>query len=126
MSRFYVVFCLRIGGLYMNFRTWYVLYLRALRCYLCAMNVYEAIDRMRKLSAAGESFSFTFMSYNSSSGTSDGVVEVRHGRIRERESTAYNKNAEMMESYIDLDTGEYRQFWQPLLMTFEGEKTILL
>lgn len=110
----------------MNFRTWYVLYLRALRCYLCAMNVYEAIDRMRKLSAAGESFSFTFMSYNSSSGTSDGVVEVRHGRIRERESTAYNKNAEMMESYIDLDTGEYRQFWQPLLMTFEGEKTILL
>lgn len=90
------------------------------------MNVYEAIEKMRELSAAGESFSFTFMSYNSSAGKSDGVVEVRHGMLSTRQSTDYNKNAEYMESYIDLDTGEYRQFWQPLLMTFEGEKTILI
>lgn len=103
-----------------------VLYWGAAKAYLCAMNVYEAIEKMRKLSAAGESFSFTFMSYNSSAGESDGVVEVRHGMLRTRQSADYNKNAEYMESYIDLDTGEYRQFWQPLLMTFEGEKTILI
>lgn len=103
-----------------------VLYWSAAKAYLCAMNVYEAIEKMRKLSAAGESFSFTFMSYNSSAGKSDGVVEVRHGMLRTRQSADYNKNAEYMESYIDLDTGEYRQFWQPLLMTFEGEKTILI
>lgn len=103
-----------------------VLYWGAAKAYLCAMNVYEAIEKMRKLSAAGESFSFTFMSYNSSAGKSDGVVEVRHGMLRGRQSADYNKNAEYMESYIDLDTGEYRQFWQPLLMTFEGEKTILI
>ena len=103
-----------------------VLYWGAAKAYLCAMNVYEAIEKMRKLSAAGESFSFTFMSYNSSAGKSDGVVEVRHGMLRARHSADYNKNAEYMESYIDLDTGEYRQFWQPLLMTFEGEKTILI
>lgn len=103
-----------------------VLYWGAAKAYLCAMNVYEAIEKMRKLSAAGESFSFTFMSYNSSAGKSDGVVEVRHGMLRARQSADYNKNAEYMESYIDLDTGEYRQFWQPLLMTFEGEKTILI
>lgn len=103
-----------------------VLYWGAAKAYLCAMNVYEAIEKMRKLSAAGESFSFTFMSYNSSAGKSDGVVEVRHGILRARQSADYNKNAEYMESYIDLDTGEYRQFWQPLLMTFEGEKTILI
>lgn len=103
-----------------------VLYWGAAKAYLCAMNVYEAIEKMRKLSAAGESFSFTFMSYNSSAGKSDGVVEVRHGMLRARQSTDYNKDAEYMEAYIDLDTGEYRQFWQPLLMTFEGEKTILI
>ena len=103
-----------------------VLYWGAAKAYLCAMNVYEAIEKMRKLSAAGESFSFTFMSYNSSTGKSDGVVEVRHGMLRVRQRADYNKNAEYMESYIDLDTGEYRQFWQPLLMTFEGEKTILI
>lgn len=103
-----------------------VLYWGVAEAYLCVMNVYEAIEKMRKLSAAGESFSFTFMSYNSSAGKSDGVVEVRHGMLRGRQSADYNKNAEYMESYIDLDTGEYRQFWQPLLMTFEGEKTILI
>ena len=103
-----------------------VLYWGVAKAYLCAMNVYEAIEKMRKLSAAGESFSFTFMSYNSSAGKSDGVVEVRHGMLRVRQNADYNKNAEYMESYIDLDTGEYRQFWQPLLMTFEGEKTILI
>lgn len=103
-----------------------VLYRGVAKAYLCAMNVYEAIEKMRKLSAAGENFSFTFMSYNSSAGKSDGVVEVRHGMLRARQSADYNKNAEYMESYIDLDTGEYRQFWQPLLMTFEGEKTILI
>ena len=103
-----------------------VLYWGVAKAYLCAMNVYEAIEKMRKLSAAGESFSFTFMSYNSSAGKSDGVVEVRHGMLRARQSADYNKIAEYMESYFYLDTGEYRQFWQPLLMTFEGEKTILI
>lgn len=123
---FYVVSDIENGGSSCSVSWCGVLYRGAAKAYLCAMNVYEAIEKMRKLSAAGESFSFTFMSYNSSAGKSDGVIEVRHGMLRTRQSTDYNKNAEYMESYIDLDTGEYRQFWQPLLMTFEGEKTILI
>lgn len=123
---FYVVSPLENGSSSCSVSWRGVLYWGAAKAYLCAMNVYEAIEKMRKLSAAGESFSFTFMSYNSSAGKSDGVVEVRHGMLRGRQSADYNKNAEYMESYIDLDTGEYRQFWQPLLMTFEGEKTILI
>lgn len=123
---FYVVSYIENGSSSCSVSWRGVLYWDAAKAYLCVMNVYEAIEKMRKLSAAGESFSFTFMSYNSSAGKSDGVVEVRHGMLRARQSTDYNKNAEYMESYIDLDTGEYRQFWQPLLMTFEGEKTILI
>lgn len=123
---FYVVFDIESGGSWRCVSWLGVLYCCAAEAYLCAMNVYEAIEKMRKLSADGKSFSFTFMSYNSSAGKSDGVVEVRHGVLRARQSTDYNKNAEYMESYIDLDAGEYRQFWQPLLMTFEGEKTILI
>lgn len=123
---FYVVSDIENGGPSCSVSWRGVLYWGVAKAYLCAMNVYEAIEKMRKLSAAGESFSFTFMSYNSSAGKSDGVVEVRHGMLRARQSADYNKNAEYMESYIDLDTGEYRQFWQPLLMTFEGEKTILI
>ena len=123
---FYVVSYIENGSSSCSVSWRGVLYWGVAEAYLCVMNVYEAIEKMRKLSAAGESFSFTFMSYNSGAGKSDGVVEVRHGMLRGRQSADYNKNAEYMESYIDLDTGEYRQFWQPLLMTFEGEKTILI
>lgn len=89
------------------------------------MNVYKAIEEMRRLSKEGKSFGFSFMSCNMDKGISEGVVEVRHARLRARESVKHNRNAEMMEGYVNLDTGEARHFYQPLLMTFNGEKTIL-
>lgn len=89
------------------------------------MNVYDAIEEMRRLSKEGVPFCFTFMSCDLHSGKSEGVVEVRRARLRARESVAYNRNAEMMEGYVDLDTGKPRHFYQPLLMTFNGIKTVL-
>lgn len=90
------------------------------------MNVFEAITEMRRLSREGGSFSFSFMSYNPTKGTSDGVVYVRRGILRKRESEDYNRNAELIEAYTDLETGEPRRFYQPLLMTFNGQKLILV
>lgn len=90
------------------------------------MNVFEAITEMRRLSREGGSFSFSFMSYNPTKGTSDGVVYVRRGVLRKRESEDYNRNAELIEAYTDLETGEPRRFYQPLLMTFNGQKLILV
>lgn len=90
------------------------------------MNVFEAITEMRRLSREGGSFSFSFMSYNPTRGTSDGVVYVRRGILRKRESEDDNRNAELIEAYTDLETGEPRRFYQPLLMTFNGQKLILV
>lgn len=90
------------------------------------MNVFEAITEMRRLSREGGSFSFSFMSYNPTEGASDGVVYVRRGVLRKRESEDYNRNAELIEAYTDLETGEPRRFYQPLLMTFNGQKLILV
>lgn len=89
------------------------------------MDLYEAIHRGRELSKAGKPFSFSFMSYNSQVGTSEGVVEVRNGRFLSREDKRHHRDAEIVERYINLDTMETRHFYQPLLMTFEGEKVIL-
>ena len=61
------------------------------------------------------------MSYNSSDGTSDGIVYVRSARLLAREDRKFNRNAEEMERYLNLDTGEARRFWHPLLMTFNNE-----
>lgn len=77
---------------------------------------------MRRLSREGRPFSFSFMSYNSSQGTSEGVVYVRRARTMSRESLEFNQNAEQQERYMDLDTMQPRRFWHPLLMTLNGEK----
>lgn len=89
------------------------------------MKLFDALHEMRRLSAEVKSFAFSFMSFDATRKKSDGIVYVRHGRLRKRESAKYNKNAEIMEAYTDLDTTEPRQFYQPLLMTFNGEKVDL-
>lgn len=89
------------------------------------MQLYDAINEMRRLSREGQPFSFSFMSYNSSAGTSDGIVYVRQARTMARERLEFNCNAEQQERYLDLDTMQPRRFWHPLLMTFNGEKVTI-
>lgn len=89
------------------------------------MQLYDAINEMRRLSREGQPFSFSFMSYNSSAGTSDGIVYVRQARTMARERLEFNRNAEQQERYLDLDTMQPRRFWHPLLMTFNGEKVTI-
>ena len=89
------------------------------------MDVYKAIDQMRVISQRGGEFSFTFMSYSETTGKSNGPVQVDRARLRVRPSVDKNKNAEIMEAYSNLSTGEARQFYQPLLMEFNGQKVEL-
>ena len=91
---------------------------------LC-MDLYKAIQEMRRLSKENIPFSFSFMSYNSTKQNSEGVVSVRRARLLKRESIEHHKNAEIVEAYIDLDTMECKRFYQPLLMLFNGEKISL-
>lgn len=86
------------------------------------MKVYEALEQMREISRQGGEFSFSFMSCNETTGKSDGVVDVGRARLRNRQSTEFNANAEIMEAYTNLDTGDARQFYQLLLMIFNGQK----
>ena len=89
------------------------------------MTVYEAIEQMRLISQMGGEFSMTFMSYSETSGKSEGPVTVGRARLRSRPNSDQNRNAEMMEAYSNLDTGEARQFYQPLLMLFNQQKVDL-
>ena len=89
------------------------------------MDLYEAIEQMREISRQGGEFSFSFMSYSEVTGKSEGIVDVARARLRARPTTKQNRNAEMMEAYTDLITGEARQFYQPLLMIFNHNKVEL-
>ncbi len=102
--------------------TFFVLSPPRTHAYFCVMDLFDAIKEMRLLSKQGQAFSFSFMSYNETAQRSEGIVEVRHARLRPRPQEAHHKNAEIVEEYINVDTGEPRRFYQPLLMSFNGQK----
>lgn len=93
--------------------------------YISNMNVYSAIDKMREISNRGGEFSFSFMSFSETTGKSEGICDVSRARLRARPNIQQNKNAEIMEAYTNMDTGDARQFYQPLLMLFNGQKVEL-
>ena len=71
------------------------------------MDVFTAIDKMRRLSEEGQSFSFSFMSYS-------------YDRKQSRKE--HNRFSDYMLNYINLDTLENGSCWQPLLLTFNNEE----
>jgi len=89
------------------------------------MTVHEAISAMREMSRNKGAFAFSFMSYSQTRGKSEGIITVGNARLRSRPNTEQNCNAEIMEAYVDLDTGEPFQFYQPLLLTFNNVKVQL-
>lgn len=84
------------------------------------MDVYKAIEQMRELSQRGKSFQVQFMSYSMERGKSHGITEVQHCILRKSSTEAQNRHADIMLNYFDLDTKEYGQMYQPLLMEFNG------
>lgn len=86
------------------------------------MKLWDAINEMRRLTALGQTFSMSFMSYNSTSGTTDGVVDVERAKLRKKANSAVYRNADVLIPYYDYSMGEARQFYLPCLMSFNGEK----
>lgn len=80
---------------------------------------------MRRLTAAGQTFCMSFMSYNATSDTSEGVVDVRRAKLRKKADARTYRNADVLIPYQDCDKGEARQFYLPCLMSFNGEKVTM-
>lgn len=89
------------------------------------MDLFYAIKQMRKLSEAREPFSLTFMSYSRSRQETHGIVEVTKARLKPRAKAASYENAELIEEYVDLLTGDPKKFYQCTLMSFNGQNVVL-
>jgi hypothetical protein len=86
------------------------------------MKLYEAINTMRELTAQGKTFSFSFMSFNDTNKTSEGVIEVEKAYLRKKAHSFSYKNADILIPYYDCMSGQATQFYLPLLMVFNGQK----
>lgn len=81
-------------------------------------NHYKAIETMRKLSADNVPFSFSFLTCNLSTGESNGVRTVKRAILRTGLSREKGIKSQSLIGYVDLDTGNNRWFYLPLLLTF--------
>lgn len=84
------------------------------------MNVFEAISKMRALSANNVPFSIEFLSCNTTNGTSKGVKTINNCVLRVGLSAEYSDKAKSLVAYTDLDTQEHRSFYIPLLLKFNN------
>ncbi len=85
------------------------------------MTVYEAIHQMRQLTAKGQPFALSFMTYSMQRHESHGEVTVEHALLVKNEKKEDDSLNNFMLTYTDQDTGEAKHFWQPLLMSFNHE-----
>lgn len=85
------------------------------------MTVYEAIHQMRQLTAKGQPFALSFMTYSMQRHESHGEVTVEHALLVKNEKKEDDSLNNFMLTYTDQDTQEARHFWQPLLMSFNHE-----
>ena len=86
------------------------------------MDVYQAIEEMRRLSGLRIPFSFSYMSYSIARRKSEGVICIRRARLCKQNRKERNRYSGYMLNYIDLDTGERASCWQPLLLTFNDNE----
>lgn len=80
---------------------------------------------MRRLTAAGQYFSFQFMSYSRERLHTDGIVEVKKAKLRKRGKTEFNQYAEIMEEYLEIDSNKPRHFYHPTLLFFNDQPLTL-
>lgn len=85
------------------------------------MTVYEAIHKMRQLTAEGKPFALSYMTYSMTRCESHGEVACEHALLVKNEKKDDDDPLNFMLTYRDQDTGEARHFWQPLLMSFNHE-----
>lgn len=76
---------------------------------------------MRQLTAKGQPFALSFMTYSMQRHESHGEVTVEHALLVKNEKKEDDSLNNFMLTYTDQDTGEAKHFWQPLLMSFNHE-----
>ncbi|MDE5643269.1 MAG: hypothetical protein K2I56_07220 [Muribaculaceae bacterium] len=89
------------------------------------IDLYTAIDRMRELSARGETFQIRFRKWNRTTRRGGDMCHVTHARLRPRASNDVVANSSYKLFLTDTDTGRPLNCWQPLVVEFNGMKTIL-
>lgn len=92
------------------------------------INLYDAVSRMYAVSAEGGMFSMKFRKWNRDTRTGGAIESVTAARLRPRasdEQVAHARFKLFYTDYSDSETGLPRVCWQPLVVEFNGMRTVL-
>lgn len=89
------------------------------------IDLYEAIEQMKRISLSGETFSFKFRKWNRVTRSGGDTVTVNAARIRPKASDEKIEYSSYKLYFTDTETGVARVCWQPLITEFNGHRTVL-
>ena len=89
------------------------------------INIYDAMKLMRKLSAENFPFRIEFASCDTTRGTSKGLVVVEKVKLIKGLKAKQSKHHKLKIFYENMDKGEQRNFWMPLLLKVNDLKITL-
>ena len=89
------------------------------------IDLFEAIEQMKRISLAGGTFSMKFRKWNWQTRNGGDMVTIRAARIRPKAKDEKVSNSSYKLFFTDTETGLARNCWQPLIMEFNGRRTVL-
>lgn len=89
------------------------------------IDLYEAIDQMKRISLAGGTFSMKFRKWNRQTRNGGDVVKVQKARVRPKASDEKISDASYKLFFTDTETGLAKNCWQVLITEFNGRRTVL-
>lgn len=80
---------------------------------------------MRGISAAGGTFSLKFRKWNRQAHKGGDLVVITAARLRPKAYDDVVENSSHKLYYTDTQSGQPRVCWQPLIVEFNGKRTVL-
>lgn len=89
------------------------------------IDLYAAVAEMKRISAAGGTFSMRFRKWNRHTCSGGDMAHIGAARLRPKASDEDIDNASHKLFFTDTDTGKARNCWQCLITEFNGKKITL-
>lgn len=85
------------------------------------IKLYDALNKMRRLTELGIPFTFDFLSYNGTTRSTEGLKHISNAQLRKGYRNDQSDKADILIGYVN-GLGENRWFYLPLLIKFNGLK----
>ena len=87
------------------------------------VNIYEAVERMREISAGGGTFALKFRKWDRQRWRGGDMVVLKFARLRKKASDEKIENSSHKVFITDTATGRALVCWMCLIVEFNGRKT---